>query len=280
MIHGANGNGRKNGKTNGNGSASTVDALWRGYKSTYSIQLRNKLVENYMGLVEHNAWRMVKRLSDKVEKDELVSAGVFGLIDAVEKYDPSRKARFETYCATRVRGAMIDWVREMDWVPRTVRKRGHKIESVVSSLEQELKRSPVEDELREALEKKCGLRKAKETITDRKVVMVYSFSNKVGENEDGSPIHRGEIIEDKSALLPERKISREFLKKYITGGLTRTERLVIMLRYYEELTYLEIGNTIGLSESRTSQIHSKLISNLKEGLLNFEETQEEFFLKN
>ena len=213
-------------------------------------------------MVRYNAERVHAKLPDEVELDDLMSAGIFGLMDAIDAFDRrSRRQVRNLLCAPRIRGAILDELRSMDWVPRLVRSRAHKIDGATKSLEVELGRAPTEDEL--AL--KLGVPKAEfdKMQKDASAVGVVSLSRKWFETDSNKDVREIDVLEDKKGTDPVREMQRRDLKELITRGLSRAERLIIVLYYFEEMTMKEIGATLDLSESRVSQMHSSILARLK-----------------
>jgi RNA polymerase sigma factor FliA len=238
-----------------------IQKIWKQYHKEKSEKLRNILMEHYLHLVRYNAERVHTKLPDEVEVDDLMSAGIFGLMDAIDAFDQGRGVKFETYCAPRIRGAILDELRSMDWVPRLVRSRAHKIDGATKELEVELGRSPTEDELA----KKLGVDKGEfdKMQKDASAVGVVSLSRKWFETDSNKDVREIDVLEDKKGCDPVREMQRRDLKELMTRGLSRAERLIIVLYYFEEMTMKEIGATLDLSESRVSQMHSSILARLK-----------------
>ncbi|MCL2640312.1 MAG: FliA/WhiG family RNA polymerase sigma factor, partial [Phycisphaerales bacterium] len=195
-----------------------------------------------------------------------MQAGIFGLKDAIEAFDLDRGVKFETYCAPRIRGAILDELRSMDWVPRLVRSRAHKLDQVSRQLEMELGRTPSEDEI----SKRLGLPTAEydKLMKDATAVTQVSLSRKWFETDGSKDVREIDVLEDRRTTDPTDEVQRRDLKSLITRGLTRAERLILILYYYEEMTMKEIGLTLDLSESRVSQMHSSIIMRLKAQMAN------------
>jgi len=223
--------------------------------------LRNRLVENYLPLVKYNGERIWARLPDGVELDDLISAGVFGLMDAINAFDLSRGVKFETYCVPRIRGAMLDELRTMDWVPRLVRSKASKLNEALKQLEARLGRQPNENELAEQMG--LSTQELEKLISDANAVGLISLNKKWYETDSYKDVREIDILEDKKGEDPTRRIQKSDLMRLVTKGLNRNERLIIILYYYEELTMKEIGVTLDLSESRVSQMHSAIVQRLQ-----------------
>jgi len=242
-----------------------VEQLWIEFKKDLSNQeLRNRLVEIYLPLVKYNGERIWARLPEGVELDDLISAGVFGLMDAIDAFDLSRGVKFETYCVPRIRGAMLDELRTMDWVPRLVRSKASKLNEAVKNLEARLGRQPGETEL--AKELGISVAELEKMILDANAVNLISLNKKWYETDSYKDVREIDILEDKKGEDPTRRIQKNDLMRLVTKGLNRNERLIIILYYYEELTMKEIGATLDLSESRVSQMHSSIVQRLQSQL--------------
>ena len=218
-------------------------------------------MEYYRDLVKYCAERLHNKLPDKVELDDLISAGIFGLMDAINAFDPSRGVKFETYCAPRIKGSILDELRSMDWVPRLVRARAHQLAKVTHSLEMHLGRKPVEEEIAEELN--IDIEEFIRLQKDANAVSLVSLNNKYNDNDGEKDICEIDVIKDKKSEDPLLEAQKRDLKNLLTKGLTRAERLIIVLYYYEEMTMKEIGATLDLSESRVSQMHSSIVERLK-----------------
>jgi RNA polymerase sigma factor for flagellar operon FliA len=242
-----------------------VAQLWEAFKADPSNQdLRNRLVETYLPLVKYNGERIWSRLPEGVELDDLVSAGVFGLMDAIDAFDLTRGVKFETYCVPRIRGAMLDELRTMDWVPRLVRSKASKLNEAMKTLETRLGRQPTETELAAQLE--ITVPELEKMMLDANAVGLISLNKKWYETDSYKDVREIDILEDKKGEDPTRRIQKTDLMRLVTKGLNRNERLIIILYYYEELTMKEIGATLDLSESRVSQMHSSIVQRLQSQL--------------
>jgi RNA polymerase sigma factor FliA len=242
-----------------------VAEIWKSYKKDQSDQsLRNILIERYLPLVRYNAERVWAKLPEGVDLNDLISAGVFGLMDAIDAYDLGRGVKFETYCVPRIRGAMLDELRTMDWVPRLVRSKASKLESARKQAEAEFGRPPSDSEMAQRL--RIPLPEYEKLKSEASAVNLVSINKKWYETDSYKDVREVDILEDSKGEDPTRGIQKRDLMKLVTKGLNRNERLIIILYYYEELTMKEIGNTLGLSESRVSQMHSSIVARLKDQL--------------
>jgi RNA polymerase sigma factor for flagellar operon FliA len=238
-----------------------ITEVWPEYKKTGSEDLRNQLMEYYLPLVKYNAERIYAKLPDEVDVDDLMSAGIFGLMDAIDAFDMDRGVKFETYCAPRIRGAILDELRSMDWVPRLVRSRSSQVEQARRSLQMELGRKPTDDEIC----KKMGVEQEEfaKIRKDAGAVGVVSLSRKWFETDSNKDVREIDVLKDAKQINPFKAVQKRDLKELITKGLSRAERLIVILYYYEEMTMKEIGVTLDLSESRVSQMHSAIVERLR-----------------
>ena len=242
--------------------AEDVRDVWLDYKIDPTRKdLRNRLVEKYLPLVKYNGERIWARLPEGVELDDLISAGTFGLMDAIDAFDLERGVKFETYCVPRIRGAMLDELRTMDWVPRLVRSKASKLNEATKTLEARFGRPPTEIELAAQLE--ITVPELEKMMMDANAVGLISLNKKWYETDSYKDVREIDILEDKKGEDPTRRVHKNDLMRLVTKGLNRNERLIIILYYYEELTMKEIGATLDLSESRVSQMHSSIVQRLQ-----------------
>ena len=235
--------------------------VWVQYKKNSTEELRNILLERYLTIVKYNAERIYAKLPDEVELDDLISAGVFGLIDAIAAFDLSRGVKFETYCAPRIRGAILDELRSMDWVPRLVRSRAHKLNDATRALEAEYGRGASDEEIANRME--MSSEEYIKLKRDATAVGLVSLSRKWFETDSQKDVCEIDVLEDKRGEDPLKETQKKDLKEVLTKGLSRAEKLILVLYYYEEMTMKEIGATLDLSESRVSQMHSSILARLK-----------------
>ena len=241
-------------------------AMWREFKRTNDLGLRNTLIEKYLPLVRYIAERVLSKLPQSIQVDDLESAGVLGLMDAVRGYDPERGVKFETYCTTRIRGAILDELRSLDWVPRIVRSKANKIDKTFKALEVQLGRNPHDVEMAKELD--MELPEYQEMAREATATTMTSLTTDSREDEGSKSLRKVDLLEDKKGLNPEVEFKKKEVTEFITRGLNRKERLIIILYYYEELTMREIGETLSLSESRVCQLHSRILIRLKSQLQN------------
>ncbi len=237
---------------------------WHEYKESGSEDARNRLLENFLPLVRYTAERLHNKLPDEVDVEDLVSAGTFGLIDAVKAFDLGRGVKFETYCTARIRGAILDELRSLDWVPRLVRSRAHQMNEATAELEATLGRKPNEQELAKKLH--LPMPEFRKMQRDAQAVGLVSLSRKWYETDSNKDVCEIDVLQDKRADDPQRAAQRRDIKDLITRGLSRAERLIVILYYFEEMTMKEIGETLDLSESRVSQMHSAILARLRNQL--------------
>jgi RNA polymerase sigma factor for flagellar operon FliA len=242
-------------------AARRIENTWKRFLKQKDEASRNILIEHYLRIVKYTAERLSTRLPDEVDVGDLISAGIFGLIDALEAFDPGRGVKFETYCVPRIRGAILDELRSMDWVPRLVRSRAHKLSRAMQILEARLGRTPSDQEL--CKEMRLSGRDFRKLRRDASAVGLISLSRKWFETDSNKDVREIDVLEDKRSVDPFRAAQKKDVKELITRGLSRAERLIVILYYFEEMTMKEIGETLDLSESRVSQMHSAILGRLK-----------------
>ena len=238
-----------------------IQQIWDQFHKTHDDNSRNRLMEHYRHIVKYTAERLHSKLPDKVEVDDLISAGIFGLMDAIDAFDPSRGVKFETYCSPRIKGSILDELRSMDWVPRLVRDRAHKLSKATQALETQFGRKPTDKEIVTELD--MNKEEFKRLRRDANAISLVSLSTKYSDNDGEKEVREIDVIKDKKSRNPLLEAQKHDLKSLLTKGLTRAERLIIVLYYYEEMTMKEIGATLDLSESRVSQMHSSIVARLK-----------------
>lgn len=241
-----------------------VLALWKKFLKTRDDKYRNALVENYAPLVHIQAARLSRKLPAQIGYDEICSAGYDGLIEAVQSYDPAKKAKFETFCQQRIIGAVMDWLRSLDPQSRTVRTFEKRRVGVREMLDAELGRPPMHDEIA----RKMGISQDRYDQLARisqlgREVHFSAMDPRNGSDARGRTSERAWDVGDPDQTDPSARLSRTMLTDFVTRGLSREERLVLLLYYYEELTMAEIGVVLDLSESRVSQIHKDVLARLR-----------------
>ncbi len=245
-------------------SPDKVVELWAAFQETESATVRDKLIENYLYLVRYVAGKMAMSVPPSVEIDDLVSAGVVGLMDAVGKYDPGRDTKFETYAVARIRGAIVDDLRSLDWVPRSVRRKARMVEEAYSRLENELGRAADDEEISKKLNMSVG--EFKSIVDEIVSAGLLSLDDFVGSQDGERTTRIIDLVCSKEGGAPSTSLEidemREILAEAIMN-LPEKERTVVALYYYEDMTLKEIGRTLGVSESRVSQIHTKAMLRLR-----------------
>ena len=236
------------------------DMLLKAYSVQKTSEVREKLIIEYAELVKIVAGRLNMYLGYTVELDDLISYGIFGLIDAIDKFDYNKGVKFETYASLRIRGAILDQIRKMDWIPRTLRQKQKRLEQAYYKLESELGRNATDEELANELE--ISVKELEEWRNQVEITNVVSIDDYV---EQGIEVKVDSSVKPKF-IQPEVKIEKEELTKMLKEALeslTENEKKVILLYYYEELTLKEISNVLDVSESRVSQLHTKSLKKLK-----------------
>jgi RNA polymerase sigma factor for flagellar operon FliA len=239
--------------------------LWRRYKATADDKARERLVVAYSPLVKYVAGRMASGLPAHVEEADLISYGLVGLISAIERFEPEREIKFETYAITRIKGAIIDELRSLDWVPRSVRSRAREIERANSKLEHKLQRAPSDDEMAGELSmttdefQEALLQISNSTVAALDELWTVSDSS-------GDQVSLLDTLQDPDALDPSELMDATDMKDRVADAIARLperEKLVVALYYYENLTLREIGEVLGVTESRVSQLHTKAVLRLR-----------------
>lgn len=241
--------------------AMPIQEVWELYKRQPDESIRNFLVEKYLHLVRFNAERLHTRLPDEVDVEDLMSAGIFGLMDAIDAFDLDKKVKFETYCASRVRGAMLDELRSMDWVPRLVRHRSGKVEQARQMIEKATGEPATDEQVAARLG--VSSEEFDKLKRDSSAVSTRSLTQRTFASDGGREVREIDVIRDETQSNPLFDVQRRDLRELITKGLSRAERLIVILYYYEGMTMKEIGATLDLSESRVSQMHSSILARLK-----------------
>jgi RNA polymerase sigma factor FliA len=242
--------------------------LWRRYKEGGDDRARERLVVAYSPLVKFVAGRTGARLPSHVEQADLISYGMIGLIESLDRFEPSRQIRFETFAMQRIRGAIIDELRSLDWVPRSVRARARAIEEVNSKLEHELGRVPTDAELSSRLEiSEEELQESLIQISNSSILALEELW--MTPDSSGDKVSLLDTIEDERAPDPQAALDTSELKDRLQEAvqdLPERETLVVALYYFENLTLREIGEVLGVTESRVSQLHSKAVLRLRSKL--------------
>ncbi len=238
----------------------TIEEIWQKYKKTNDLSYKQELIKEYVYLVKIVAGRMYNFYGGNVDYEELLGFGIFGLIDSIEKFDLSRDLKFQTYAQIRIRGSIIDNLRKLDWIPRSLRKKAKDYEEIISKLENKLSRNVTEDDIAAHIGE--SIEEVQKTLAEVSTFNVVSFEELL--------ITKGHFyIADSTQKTPEDAYGSKELKRLLIetiDSLPKKEKMVISMYYFDELTYKEIGQILGLSESRISQIHSKAIIKMKNSL--------------
>ena len=243
--------------------------LWRQYRNSGDQSIRDAIVKQYAPLVKYVAGKVSVGMPQNVDFDDLVGFGIFGLFDAIEKYDPDKHVKFKTYAVTRIRGAIFDELRTIDWVPRSVRQKTREIEETVQHLEAKLGRSATDDEV--AGEMGMSIEQYNQMVLKVSGTSILSLNEVWYTGEDNDKISIVESIESPSSLRPDTIAEKSEMRRVIVEAineLPEKEKKVLVLYYYEDLTLKEIGKVLDVTESRISQLHTKAISRLRTKLTN------------
>jgi len=242
--------------------------LWRRYKENGDPRARERLVLAYSPLVKYVAGRMSSGLPAHVEEADLISYGLLGLISAIERFEPAREIRFETFAITRIKGSIIDELRSLDWVPRSVRAKAREIERANAKLEHKLHRAPTDQEMAAELEVELDdFQESLMRISNSSVVALDELWTV--SDSSGDQVSLLDTIQDESAADPAQEMDLTDMKDRLADSIARLperEKLVVALYYYENLTLREIGEVLGVTESRVSQLHTKAVLRLKSRL--------------
>ncbi len=239
--------------------------LWRRFKDTGDSASRDRLILTYAPLVKFVAGRLGSGLPAHVDEGDLVSYGLLGLIGAIERFDPEREIKFETYAMSRIKGAIIDELRALDWVPRSVRTRARDIERAIGELERKLHRAPTDEEISDKLGITTNELEGSLTEISRSSIAALDELWTIS-GSSGDQVSLIDTIEDTTGPEPQAALAQTELREALGEAIARLperEKLVVTLYYYEELTLREIGEVLGVTESRVSQLHTKAILRLK-----------------
>ena len=256
-------------------SADDVDArlqqLWTDYKSTGSSASREHLILHYSPLVKYVAGRVSVGLPQHIETGDLISYGMFGLIDAIDKYDLRREVKFESYAVTRIRGAIIDELRNLDWIPRSVRAKAKEVEHTYAALSAELQRNPTDEEV--AARMNISTDDLSHIYSKVSYAHVLALDELLQGSEDDSSSKLRDTLEDPEAIDPVKMFEEHETKYFLAraiASLPEREKTIITLYYFEGLTLSEIGKVLGVTESRVSQLHTKAVIALRARLREFD----------
>lgn len=232
--------------------------VWEEFKAKPTIETRNYILMHYIGLVKDIASRLVYSYKNHVDYDDLYSCGIFGLMDAIEKYDINRNIKFDTYATWRVKGAIIDYIREQDWLPKSKRQKFKQVEDAFKQLEGQNGQAPTEEEVANHLG--MSVSEINKTLSESYSYQIISMDEKIMD-----VLNQGNDIASHTAT-PEAEFMEEELKEVLAKAidtLTENEKMVTSLYYFDELNQKEIGKVMGLSESRISQLHAKAVLKIK-----------------
>jgi len=244
--------------------ADLIATAWTAYRETGDRLQRERLILHYAPLVTAVAARVGMRLPSSVEHADLVSSGMFGLIDAIEKYEPGRAVKFQTYASTRIRGAIIDELRSTDWIPRSVRSKARAVDRAYAELEAELRRTPTEAEVAGRLGMATG--ELRSVFAQIATVNVAALDELLGGGERGDSVSLGDTLEDERTPDPAGSFETRETKYLLARAIEQLgerEKIVLVLYYYENMTLGEIGRVLGVTESRISQMHSAAMVRLR-----------------
>jgi RNA polymerase sigma factor FliA len=246
-----------------------VQSLWLEFSRTKDAGIRDRLILTYAPLVKYVAGRLGSGLPAHVDEGDLVSYGLLGLINAIERFDPTRDIKFETYAISRIKGAIIDELRALDWVPRSVRSRARDIERAIAELEAKIGRAPTDEEI--AGKVGITVEELEDSLTEISRSSIAALDELWTVSGDGGDqVSLLDTIEDTDGPNPQDALAQTELREALGEAIARLperEKLVVTLYYYEELTLREIGEVLGVTESRVSQLHTKAILRLKARLL-------------
>jgi RNA polymerase sigma factor for flagellar operon FliA len=247
----------------------TEEELWFEYRKTHDSAIREGFIKQYAPLVKYVAGKVAVGMPNNVEFDDLVGYGVFGLLDAIDKYDPEKNVKFKTYAVTRIRGAIFDELRLIDFVPRSVRQKTREIETTISSLEAQLGRTASDQEIAGAL----GMDETEYMKVIQKIsgTSIISLNDLWYSGDDNDKVSIGDSIESPSSLNPDVMVVNEEIRRVIIEAINELpdkEKKILVLYYYEDLTLKDIGRVLQVTESRVSQLHTKAVLHLRSKLTN------------
>lgn len=246
----------------GEHSKEDIEKAWKQYEKNKSEAARDVLLEAHLPLIQRVVERIARRLPAEVDPGDLMQEGVFGLMHAIDRFDPGRNVRFTTFATQSVNSAVLDYLRSIDWAPRLARSRSRKLNTARQTLTKQLGREPDEDELF----KQMDMPRKDFLLTVRDGQLTNTVSLAAGADApdaEGGYTGLGQVLSDNTAACPVTESHRRNLKDLVTAKLSRAERLIVVLYYYEQMSMKEIGTTLDLSESRVSQMHSSIMARLK-----------------
>ncbi|MCL2478638.1 MAG: RNA polymerase sigma factor WhiG [Treponema sp.] len=247
----------------------TEDELWLLYRRGRDPKIRESFIKQYAPLVKYVAGKVAVGMPSNVEFDDLVGYGVFGLLDAIDKFDPEKNVKFKTYAVQRIRGAIFDELRSIDWVPRSVRQKTRQVEEAIGTLEARLGRTATDQEIAGALG--MGEDEYIKTMIKISGTSILSIHEVWYSGDENDKVSIGDSIESPSSLNPEVMAERDEIRRVIVEAINElpdNEKKILVLYYFEDLTLKEIGQVLGVTESRVSQLHTKAILRLRSRLKN------------
>jgi len=247
----------------------TEEELWIQYRRDKDPKIRESFIKQYAPLVKYVAGKVAVGMPHNVEFDDLVGFGVFGLLDAIDKFDPEKNVKFKTYAVTRIRGAIFDELRSIDWVPRSVRQKTREVEDTIGTLEAQLGRTATDQEIARAM----GMDEEEFLKTMQRIssTSILSLNDVWFSGDENDKLSIGDSIESPSSLNPDVIVEKEEIRRVIVDAISELpekEKKILVLYYYEDLTLKEIGQVLEVTESRVSQLHTKAILRLRSRLTN------------
>ena len=238
-----------------------IKKVWDHLFQYHDIKSRNTLLEHYLPLVKYTAERLHVRFPKSVDLDDLYSVGILGLMDAIEKFDPIRNVKFESYSVLRIQGAIRDFIRKTDWVPRLVRTRAQQLQNATHRLEAIVGHSPSDEELADELQ--MDMEEFYHFQRDANASVLLSFNADLSDHNGDDGYAGLDMIANHKSQNPFSEVNKRDLREYVKRGFSQHEQIIIMLYYFKGMTMKEIGETMGISESRICQLHSSIIARLR-----------------
>ncbi|MDR1506074.1 MAG: RNA polymerase sigma factor WhiG [Treponema sp.] len=247
----------------------TEEEFWVEYRKSRDPKIREAFIKQYAPLVKYVAGKVAVGMPHNIEFDDLVGFGVFGLLDAIDKFDPEKNVKFKTYAVTRIRGAIFDELRSIDWVPRSIRQKTREVEEAIGTLEAQLGRTASDQEIAQSL----GMDEGEFVKTMMKIsgTSILSLNDVWFSGDESDKVSIGDSIESPSSLNPDVIVEKEEMRRIISDAISELpdkEKKILVLYYYEDLTLREIGQVLEVTESRVSQLHTKAILRLRSKLTN------------
>jgi RNA polymerase sigma factor for flagellar operon FliA len=247
----------------------TEEELWQEYRKTRDPDIREGFIKQYAPLVRYVAGKVAVGMPSNVEFDDLVGFGVFGLLDAIEKFEPEKNVKFKTYAVTRIRGAIFDELRSIDWVPRSVRQKTREVEEAIGALEAQLGRTATDQEIASSM----GMNEGEylKILAKISCTSILSLSDVWFTGDENDKVSIGDSIESPSSMNPDVIVEKDEIRRVIIEAISELpdkEKKILVLYYYEDLTLKEIGQVLEVTESRVSQLHTKAILRLRSKLTN------------